>query len=162
MSMRQMLLLGLVCILAPMPNAWAALVFNCTVSTTGISFGTYNPLNTVGNASTGSWAVTCTATGSGSGTVSGSLSVSTGASNSYATRYMLAGANKLAYNVYLDPGHNQILGNGSGGSYAPTESGTVTAGQIYQVSGALYGFMPASQNAVPGSYADTLVVTVSY
>lgn len=162
MSTRQTLVLGLVCMLGATPNARAALVFNCTVSTTGISFGTYNPLNMVGNSSTGNWAVTCTATGSGSGTVTGTLSVSTGASDSYATRYMLAGANKLAYNVYLDPGHSEILGNGSGGSYAPTESGTVTAGQIYQVSGALYGFMPASQNVAPGSYADTLVVTVTY
>ncbi len=157
-----MRLLGLVCILTLTTNARAALVFNCTVSTTGINFGTYNPLNTVGNASTGTWAVTCTATGSGSGTVSGTLNLSTGASGSYATRTMRAGANKLAYNVYLDPGHSEILGNGSGGSYAPTESGTVTAGQIYQVSGALYGFMPASQNVAPGSYADTLVVTVTY
>jgi len=162
MNTRQTLLLGLVCILAATTNARAALVFNCTVSTTGISFGTYNPLNSAGNSSTGSWAVTCTATGSGSGTVTGTLSVSTGASDSYATRYMHAGADKLAYNVYLDPGHSEILGNGSGGSYAPTESGTVTAGQIYQVSGALYGFMPASQNVAPGSYADTLVVTVTY
>lgn len=162
MSTRQTLLLALVCILAATPNARAALVFNCAVSTTGISFGTYNPLNTVGNASTGTWAVTCTATGSGSGTVSGTLSLSTGASDSYATRYMLAGANKLAYNVYLDPGHSVILGNGSGGSYAPSESGTVSAGQLYQVSGAMYGFMPALQNAAPGSYADTLVVTITY
>jgi spore coat protein U-like protein len=162
MSTRRRLLLGWICIFAAVPDAQAALVFNCTVSTTGIRFGTYNPLSTVGNASTGTWAVTCTATGSGSGTVSGTLSLSTGASGSYATRTMLAGANKLAYNVYLDPGHSEILGNGSGGSYAPTESGTVTAGQIYQVSGALYGFMPASQNVAPGSYADTLVVTVTY
>jgi spore coat protein U-like protein len=162
MSTRQTLLLGCLYILAAAPDARAALVFNCTVSTTGISFGTYNPLSTVGSVSTGAWAVTCTATGSGSGTVSGTLSLSTGASDSYATRYMRAGANKLAYNVYLDPGHSVILGNGSGGSYAPSESGTVTAGQLYQVNGTLYGFLPALQNVAPGSYADTLVVTITY
>jgi spore coat protein U-like protein len=157
-----LLLLGVAGVLAGAPRAQAAVVFSCTVSTTGIAFGTYNPLNAGGDASTGSWVVICTATGSGTGTVTGTLSLSTGSSGSYATRYMLSGTNKLAYNVYLDPGYTEVLGNGTGGSVAPSESGTVTAGQQYQVNGTMYGRMPAGQNAVPGSYSDTLVVTVSY
>ena len=156
------LLVAMVFLLVPVPRVQAAVVFSCTVSTAGISFGTYNPLSPTGDASTGSWVVRCTATGSGSGTVTGTLSLSTGSSGRYATRYMVAGTNQLAYNVYLDPGYTEILGNGTGGSYAPTESGTVTAGQVYQVNGTLYGLIPAAQNAAPGSYADTLVVTVTY
>ena len=156
------MLLGMAFMMTSVPRVQAAVVFSCTVSTAGISFGTYNPLSPTGDVSSGSWVVRCTATGSGSGTVTGTLSLSTGASGRYTTRYMLAGTNQLAYNVYLDPGYTEILGNGTGGSYAPTESGTVTAGQVYQVNGTLYGLIPAAQNAAPGSYADTLVVTVTY
>jgi spore coat protein U-like protein len=38
----------------------------------------------------------------------------------------------------------------------------VTAGQQYQVNGTMYGLIPAAQNAAPGAYSDTLVVTVTY
>jgi spore coat protein U-like protein len=156
------MLLGMAVLLAPATQVPAAVQFSCTVSTTGISFGTYDPLSPTADASTGSWVVRCTASGSGSGTVTGTLRLSAGSSGRYATRYMLAAANQLAYNVYLDPGHTEILGDGTGGSYAPSESGTVTAGQVYQVNGTMYGLIPAAQNAAPGSYTDTLVVTVVY
>jgi spore coat protein U-like protein len=119
-------------------------------------------LSGVGNAATGTVTVTCTATGTGSTTVSGTLSLSTGDSGSYTTRYMLSGANRLDYNIYATPAYTQIIGNGSAGTYAPSESGTVVAGQIYQVSLPLYGFAPASQNVAPGSYTDTIVATVTY
>jgi spore coat protein U-like protein len=155
-------LLGIAIVFGVAPLAQAVVVFSCTVSTTPISFGTYNPLSAGGDASTGSWSVICTATGSGSATVTGTLSLSTGRSGSYASRYMLAGTNKLMYNVYLDPGYTVVLGNGTGGSVAPTETGTVTAGQQYQVNGTMYGLIPAAQNAAPGAYSDTLVVTVTY
>jgi len=55
-----------------------------------------------------------------------------------------------------------VMGNGSAGTYAPSESGTVTAGQIYQITGYMYGYMPPSQDVPAGSYADSIVVTVTY
>jgi spore coat protein U-like protein len=142
--------------------ARAALVFTCTVTASGIVFGTYNPLIAGGDASTGSWAVNCTATGSGSATVSGTLTLSTGNSGSYAQRYLLSGTNKLDYNIYLTPTYTQIVGNGTGGTYAPTASGTVTAGQAYQATGTFYGFIPGAQYVPPGGYIDSIVVTVTY
>ena len=59
-------LLGIAIVFGVAPLAQAVVVFSCTVSTTPISFGTYNPLSAGGDASTGSWSVICTATGSGS------------------------------------------------------------------------------------------------
>jgi spore coat protein U-like protein len=143
-------------------SAQAAVAFTCTVSASSIVFGTYNPLSAGGSASTGTWSVTCTATGSGSATVSGTLTLSTGNSGSYTQRYLLSGTNKLDYNIYLTPTYTQIIGNGTGGTYAPSASGTVTAGQAYQVTGAFYGFIPAAQYVPPGGYTDAIVVTVSY
>ena len=143
-------------------HAHAALVFTCTVGATSINFGAYNPLSGIGDAATGTINVTCTATGTGSATVTGTLTLSTGDSGSYTPRYMVSGTHQLDYNIYLTPAYTQIIGNGTGGTYAPTESGTVVAGQLYQVSLTLYGFIPASQNAAPGTYTDTIVATVTY
>jgi spore coat protein U-like protein len=142
--------------------ARAAVSFSCTVSATGINFGIYNPLSTTGDSAAGSWTVTCTAAGTGSATVSGTLSMSTGSSGQYATRKMMSGTNTLNYNIYVTPSYTLIFGDGTAGTYAPSESGTVTAGQVYQVAGNMYGFVPASQDVVPGSYADTIVITVTY
>jgi spore coat protein U-like protein len=155
-------IIGVAGLLASGPEAWAATIFSCTASITAISFGAYNPLSGVGNAATGTLTVTCTATGTGSTTVTGTLTLSTGDSGSYTTRYMLSGTNKLDYNIYATPAYTQVIGNGTGGTYAPSESGTVYAGQLYQVSLPLYGFVPASQNAAPGSYSDVIVATVTY
>jgi len=143
-------------------QARSTVSFSCTVSATGINFGVYNPLSATGDSAAGSWTVNCTATGSGSATVSGTLSMSTGSSGQYATRKMVSGTNTLNYNIYLTPGYTQIFGDGTGGTYAPSESGTVTAGQVYQVAGNMYGFMPASQDVAPGSYSDTIIITVVY
>ncbi len=142
--------------------ARAAVVFSCTVGATGINFGTYNPLSSGGTAAAGSWTVSCTATGSGSATVSGTLSLGTGSSGSYAQRTLVSGTSRLDYNIYLTPAYTQILGNGTQGTYAPTASGTVSAGQVYQATGTLYGFMPPAQNVAPGTYTDSIVVTVTY
>jgi spore coat protein U-like protein len=143
-------------------QAKAAVVFSCTVSAGGINFGIYNPLSATGDAATGSWSVTCTASGSGSATVTGTLSMSTGSSGQYATRKLVSGTNALNYNIYVTPSYTQIFGDGTAGTYAPSESGTVVAGQVYQVAGNMYGFLPASQDVAPGSYADTIVITVTY
>jgi spore coat protein U-like protein len=149
-------------LLAAISSAQAAVTFTCSVSATGIAFGSYNPLNSVGDSAVGSWTVICTAIGSGSATVAGTLTLSTGLSGSYAARTMKSGTNALQYNIYLTPSHTQVIGDGSAGTYAPSDSGTVTAGQVYQVTGNMYGYLPPSQDVAPGSYSDTIVVTVTY
>jgi spore coat protein U-like protein len=142
--------------------AHAAVTFTCTVAASGIAFGTYNPLNTTGDSAVGSWTVTCNAIGSGSATVAGTLTLSTGSSGTYANRTLKSGINSLRYNIYLTPSYAQVIGDGSAGTYAPSDSGTVTAGQVYQVAGNMYGYMPPLQDVPPGSYADSIIVTVTY
>jgi spore coat protein U-like protein len=149
-------------LLLQIANAQAAVTFTCTVSVTGIAFGNYNPLNATGDAAVGSWTVICNAIGNGSATVAGTLTLSTGFSGSYAARAMKSGTNSLLYNIYLTPSYTQILGDGTAGTFAPTDSGTVTAGQVYQVNGNMYGFMPALQDVPAGSYVDSIVLTVTY
>jgi spore coat protein U-like protein len=149
-------------VLAPIPEARAAVIFTCTVSATGIAFGNYNPLSPTGDSAVGSWTVICNAIGSGSATVSGTLTLSTGLSGTYAARAMKSGINALQYNIFLTPSYTQVIGDGSAGTVALSDSGTVTAGQVYQITGSMYGFMPPSQEVPAGSYADFIIVTVTY
>jgi spore coat protein U-like protein len=162
LAMRFAIVVAAAYLLAPIPNAQAAVTFTCTVSASGIAFGNYNPLTPTGDSSAGSWSVTCNAIGSGSATVAGTLTLSTGSSGTYAARTMKSGTHALQYNIYLTPSHTQVIGDGSAGTLALSDSGTVTAGQVYQITGNMYGFMPPSQDVPAGSYSDSIVVTVTY
>jgi spore coat protein U-like protein len=142
--------------------AAAVVMFTCTVSASPLAFGIYPAYSAATVTATGTFTVTCTATGSGSATVTGTLSLSTGSSGQYATRTMRAGTGVLDYNIYVTPAYAQIFGDGTAGTYELSESGTVTAGQVYQVEGAFYGLIPARQDVAPGSYVDTIVMTVTY
>ena len=144
------------------PPAKAATVVNCTVSAGGIAFGIYNPLNGVADASTGTLRVNCSGSGTGSATVTLNLTLSTGMSGTYATRKMFSGVNTLNYNIYWSTAYTQIMGDGTGGSFAGTASFVVPAGGSNFATGTMYGLIPALQDVVPGSYADTITVTVSY
>jgi spore coat protein U-like protein len=139
----------------------------CTLNVAGMSFGTYNPTSTAALGTMTSGTLLCTYTGTG---FTATITVSTGNSGSYATRHMVQGAQALNYNVYLDPGHTVIFGNGSagtddftvcypGGSVVCTGT-TVQSGVTY--TGTVYGLIPAGQNIRAGAYADSLVVTVTY
>lgn len=156
----RVLALGLLIAAAP---AARAVTVNCNATAAGIAFGVYNPLNTIGTASTGNLVVTCTGTGRGSTNITVDVSFSTGVSGTYTTRTMLSGANKLNYNIYWSPAYAQIMGNGTGGSYSG-QAGPITiiAGSSAQATATMYGYVPASQDVAPGGYADVITVTVTY
>ena len=141
----------------------AATTVNCTASAGGIAFGVYNPLSAVANASTGTLRVTCSGSGTGSANVTVNVSLSTGLSGSYATRKMFSGANALNYNIYWSTAYNQIMGDGSGGSFGGTAGPfVVPAGGSNFATGTMYGLIPALQDVAPGSYSDVVTVTVTY
>jgi spore coat protein U-like protein len=143
--------------------AHAATTVNCTASAGGIAFGIYNPLSAVANASTGTLRVTCNGSGTGSATITVNVTLSTGLSGSYATRKMFSGVNTLNYNIFWSTAYNQIIGDGSGGSFAGSTSPfTVPAGGSQLATGTFYGLIPASQDVTPGSYSDVITVTVTY
>jgi spore coat protein U-like protein len=144
-------------------SAHAATTVNCTASAGGIAFGIYNPLSAVADASTGSLRITCSGSGTGSANVTVNVTLSTGMSGSYATRKMFSGANALDYNIFWSTAYNQIIGDGSGGSFAGSAGPfVVPAGGSNFATGTLYGRISASQDVAPGTYADVITVTVTY
>lgn len=145
------------------PAARAATRVACTASATGIAFGIYNPLSAVGDASTGTLRITCNGSGTGSANVTVNVTLSTGLSGSYATRKMFSGANALNYNIFWSTAYNQIVGDGSGGSFGGSAGPfVVPAGGSNFATGTFYGLIAASQDVAPGSYSDVITVTVTY
>ena len=130
-------------------NVTSTIVANCTVATNPLAFGNYS--SAVVNATT-TVGVTCTNTtpynvGLDAGQSSGAT---------VSTRKMTNGAQTLAYALYQDSGHSTNWGNTSG---TDTVAGT---GNGASQSLTIYGQIPASQASAPGSYSDTITVTVYY
>ena len=143
--------------------AHAATTVNCTASAGGIAFGIYNPLSTLADTSTGTLRVTCSGSGTGSANVTVNVTLGAGLSGSYATRKMFSGTNSLNYNIFWSTAYNQIVGDGSGGSFGGSAGPfVVPAGGTNFATGTFYGRIPASQDVAPGSYSDVITVTVTY
>jgi spore coat protein U-like protein len=124
-----------------------SLASSCAITTTGVSFGNYDPFSTQPLDSTGSINVHCDAT------TSFTVSLSPG-QGTYSTRFMLSGAHTLTYNLYTDATYTTIWGDGSGAT--SQVSGTSDAPL------AIYGHVRAGQNAYVGTYGDSIVVSVVF
>ena len=140
-----------------------AVTISCTASASSIAFGVYNPLSITPATSTGSMRVVCTGSGTGSANVTVGVTLSAGLSGTFATRKMFSGANSLNYNIYWSTAYTQVMGDGSGGSFAGSAGPfTVFAGGTGTATGTMYGRVPAQQDVAPGSYVDTILMTVTY
>lgn len=161
LSLRLSLLLVL---LAGAPAARALCVSplcSCSVSTTALLFGAHNPLAGATDSSA-SVRVNC-------GGVAGLLipfriDLGRGGAASYAPRRLSSGTNTLAYNLYADAGRTSVWGDGTGGSVAVDSSVLLDVlGWAPTRTFTVYGRIGAGQTAtVPGSYADSISVTVTY
>jgi len=133
-----------------------AAIASCNVSAVGVAFGTYTPLQAAPLDVSGTINIACAGV-TGRNTVT--IDLSTGASNSYVNRTMSTGTATLSYNLYYDAAHSQVWGNGTGGS---VEGSTVIRRRAPSASLPVYGSVAAGQDPAPGSYADTITVTVNY
>jgi spore coat protein U-like protein len=144
-------------------GAEAVAVVSCTATTSGINFGIYDPLSASPTTSTGGITVTCTLLSGAAVNDTTAVYLSTGSSGSYAARSMVSGGSTLNYNIYFTPAYQQVWGNGSGGSYYGVATLPLTPTSPTQTAtGTFYGQVPAQQDVAPGSYSDTIVVTVNY
>jgi spore coat protein U-like protein len=72
---------------------------------------------------------------------------------------MANGTDMLSYNLYTDAGHTMIWGDGSGGTSTNSFGGLISLGST---SFTVYGRVPKGQYPMPGSFTDTITVTVTY
>ena len=137
-----------------------ALLQSCSVSATALPFGSYDPSSAAARDSTGTVTVTCTATLVGI-SASWDILLSTGSSGSFSPRRLFSGGNSMQYNLYTNAGRTQVWGDATGGTVMMSDSQLVVVG-TNQYSYTVYGRIPALQDLPPGTYTDTITVTVNY
>ena len=132
----------------------AAVAAKCTISTTAIAFGSYDPIGTHASdplESDGSVTITCTKN------AAATIGLGTGANASGSTRRMTDdGTNHLAYELFSDAGRTEVWDEGDGlfdAGAAPSK-----APRSFPV----YGRVPANQDVPAGDYADTVEATVNF
>lgn len=147
-------------ILAAMPVRAAV---TCSGSNVSIPFGAYDVLNASPTDTQGEFLVTCTRDGGPANTL---LTVSIGpsaASGTVSTRQMVrsGGAERLGYNLYRDAARVNVWGQTVG---LDTVSRTLNVPNKASATASIpiYARIPAQQDLRIGTYADSLVITVSY
>ncbi len=141
---------------------------SCTVSSTGLAFGAYQPLSFGGKLQsldrTGSADISMSCTGMLAASYSLSLGPGTyGSGNRIAPRYLAnlsQPGDAMQFNLYTDPGFGSIWSDGI--TAGPPFTGTIPAGNSQRKHTA-YGRIPAGQSTLKaGLYADTLTITLSF
>jgi spore coat protein U-like protein len=139
---------------------------DCTVTASGVAFGTYDPSLGTADDSTGSILVSCTYTGpGGSDTANYTVTLSTGTSGSFVPRNLEAGASQLNYNLFRDAARTQVWGNASSGTTIITGSLKVGPGagnRTRTATHVIYGRIPQLQDADTGDYSDLIQVTLTF
>jgi len=139
---------------------------SCGVSTSAVTFGTYDGLSGSPATAAGNVQTTCQLLSAGlAQVVVFNVGLSTGASGTFTNRTMakIGGGGSLSYNLYSDSGMTTVWGDGTGGSQQPGGSITVSIlGQPISQNFPIYGKIPANQKVAGGGYTDTITVTMSF
>jgi spore coat protein U-like protein len=142
----------------PLAAAWCQ---SCSVSATGVAFGSYQPLSGLVSNTATTITVTCDP-GLISLLISYTIQLGTGSGGSFAGRSMSIAGSRLKYQLFRDALRTQIWGDGTSGTF------TVVDGYLLGVllpvtrSYPCYGSIPASQLVNVGVYSDVLSVLLSY
>lgn len=132
----------------------------CSVGTTAVAFGNYNPTSGTAKTANGNVAVTCTALVLF--TVSYVISLSKGASTTYTPRFMNLLGVHLNYNLYTTAAFTSIWGDATGGTATISDGYTaIVIGPVTR-NYTVFGQVPALQTVGVGTYTDSITVTVTY
>lgn len=171
MSSRAVGCLGLVCGLLAVPPVelwWTpiraasrsrsiavsiSVITNCTISTSPLTFGTFDPVVAHAVApldSTGAVTITCTKG------AAPTVDLNLGQYASASVRRMWGGTDHLTYELYQDAGRTQVWGTGVQSMTPPVAPGKAPR------SFTVYGRIAGGQDVVAGSYSDTVTATVNF
>ncbi|MBD2131755.1 spore coat protein U domain-containing protein [Sphaerospermopsis sp. FACHB-1094] len=140
-------------------NVSATVISNCSISTTPLAFGDYDPLVTHATTHLDATATVTTTCSNGRGTyirLGQGANAATGSTNvSPGRRLKNSGNGYINYNIYQNSARTTNWGNTVDTS--PNVTGTGSA----QVT-TIYGRIPAGQAADATTYSDTVVATVEW
>lgn len=140
----------------------ASVTATCTIATSPVAFGTYDPTSGTDLDGTGTVTVLCTNGTPGYVTLGEGLHADGASTPAVPVRQMAGGAaaaGRLGYFLYSDTLRADVWGNT--GTTGLNHNGTgISTGLT------VYGTIPAGQNVIAGSggtaYADTVVATVTF
>jgi spore coat protein U-like protein len=123
----------------------------CSVSASTLNFGSTGVLQSALDA-TSTITLTCTNAAPYTVSLDGGLSVATNPTQ----RKMVQASEQITYGLYQDSARTQPWGDSVG-----TNTAAATGSGLAQTF-TVYGRVPAQNTPSPGTYADTVVVTISY
>jgi spore coat protein U-like protein len=127
----------------------------CNLTVAELAFGEYDVFDVNRTRAVTRVQVNCQG---GTGKTAPRVELSAGSSQDFTRRTQLSGSNVLTYNIYADQALTQVAGDGSSGTTAlylePTGGGEEKVD--------LYGAIDPRQFAPPGSYFDTVYVTLIF
>lgn len=143
-----------VCVVVPV-GAHAAI--KCTITTVGVAFGLYDVFSSAPPYSAGNVTIRCLGLGAGIDPIN--VALSAGGSGSFQSRRLLheSGTDRMSYNLYLDAGHTQIWGDGTGGTLKYASISNSRA-----VTVTIFGRIPPGQDVSAGTYSDTIVAIINF
>ena len=154
--------------LAALPlSAWAQQAITCTASNITLNFGTYDVLSGAPHDAAGSFTVSCVSTVAQDRTVTYSAGLAVAPVRQLAPP---AGADRLAYDVYVDPARTQPWGDANSGTFlitgslfVPRKASATDAPKNFYARIAPGGqdVSAASPGPPPTPYAQTITVTVT-
>jgi len=125
------------------------LAAGCTISSSGLRFGSYDALKKTPADAVATITYRCT--GSGPARVS----LGAGGEPNF-DRRLRSGAASLRYNLYLDAARTQVWGDGTRGTgfrtLAPNGSGTLS----------IFARIHGGQNVPAGEYQDSILVAIDF
>ncbi len=136
----------------------ATIAASCTISTTAVAFGAYDPI--VANASvaqdgTGTVTTTCTIGSAAAVTLNQGSHPLEGSTDPAPVRQMAKGDDLLVYFLYSNIGRTTVWGNTTD---VDVEANGTGEGLVLTV----YGAVTPGQNKPAGIYADTVVANVTF
>jgi spore coat protein U-like protein len=140
-------------------TAWAA---HCEISASGVIFGVYDQASGRPTDVAGTVTVTCQ---SGNQIVHLEIALSSGANSggSFANRRMTNGNAFLRYQLYTNPAHTTVWGDGTGGTITVKDSYDCKPPcQNVTRQFTVYGRLPALQSPGSGNYIDIVQATVTF
>ena len=125
----------------------------CTISTTPVSYGSYNVFSATPLDSTGTVTYRC------GNEKNITITLNKGGAATFDPRQMLNGSEALNYNLYQDAARTTIWGDGTGGTQVYSDANPPNN---QNVTVNIFGRIPAGQDVTAGSYTNTITATINF
>jgi spore coat protein U-like protein len=126
----------------------------CTVSASGVSFGSYSVFAPGAATSTGVVTYHC-----GNTDKNIAITLSAGSSGSFTTRTLKQGTDALTYNLYTDAALTKIWGDGTVGTDTYAKANPANNADVNVT---IYSRVPPQQDVRAGVYTDSIVATINF